>query len=81
MYPAAHGVRSGFRDWAAECTSCLCLREVAEMAQAHTVGAKFEAACRRGDLFTRRRQLMDAWARFCRTTSIHAQVVPIRTQG
>jgi hypothetical protein len=39
--------------------------EVAEMALAHAVGDKVEAAYRRGDLFHKRRQLMDAWSQFC----------------
>jgi integrase len=59
----AHGFRSSFRDWAAERTGFP--TEVAEMALAHAVGDKVEAAYRRGDLFQKRRQLMDAWARFC----------------
>jgi integrase len=71
----AHGFRSSFRDWAAERTSFP--REVAEMALAHTVGDKVEAAYRRGDLFAKRRQLMEAWARFCGTPRIQAEVVPI----
>jgi integrase len=58
-----HGFRSTFRDWAAERTGFP--REVAEMALAHTVGDKVEAAYRGRDLFQKRRQLMDAWARFC----------------
>ena len=60
-----HGFRSSFRDWAAERTGFP--PEVAEMALAHAVGDKVEAAYRRGDLFQKRRQLMDAWARFCAT--------------
>jgi integrase len=60
-----HGFRSSFRDWAAECTAFPA--EVAEMALAHTVSDKAEAAYRRGDLFQKRRQLMDAWARYCTT--------------
>jgi integrase len=60
-----HGFRSSFRDWAAERTSFPA--EVAEMALAHTVSDKVEAAYRRGDLFQKRRQMMDAWARFCTT--------------
>jgi len=40
-------------------------REVAEMALAHTVTDAVERAYRRGDLFANRRQLMDAWAKFC----------------
>ena len=59
----AHGFRSTFRDWAAERTAFS--REVAEMALAHTIGDKVEAAYRRGDLFDKRRELMEAWASFC----------------
>ena len=58
----AHGFRSSFRDWAAERTSFP--SEVVEMALAHAVGTKVEAAYRRGDLFEKRRRLMDAWAEF-----------------
>jgi integrase len=66
-----HGFRSSFRDWAAERTSFP--REVAEMAPAHTVGDKVEAAYRRGDLFAKRRQLMEAWAQFCGTAKVWAE--------
>jgi integrase len=58
-----HGFRSTFRDWAAERTKFP--SEVAEMALAHTVGDKVEAAYRRGDLFERRRRIMAEWAKFC----------------
>jgi integrase len=58
-----HGFRSTFRDWAAECTDFP--GEVAEMALAHVVDDKVEAAYRRGDLFDKRRKLMDAWALAC----------------
>ncbi len=58
----AHGFRSSFRDWAAETTNIP--REVAEMALAHTVGNKVEAAYRRGDLLAKRRELMELWSRF-----------------
>jgi integrase len=58
-----HGFRSTFRDWVAECTDLS--GEVAEAALAHVVRDKVEAAYRRGDLFEKRRQLMDAWAQFC----------------
>ena len=58
----AHGFRSSFRDWAAESTSFP--REVAEMALAHVVENKVEAAYRRGDLFEKRRELMSAWYSF-----------------
>jgi integrase len=59
----AHGFRSTFRDWAAESTNFP--REVVEMALAHTIESKVEAAYRRGDLFRKRGQLMEAWAGFC----------------
>ncbi|MFZ5731436.1 MAG: tyrosine-type recombinase/integrase [Pseudomonadota bacterium] len=59
----AHGFRSTFRDWAAERTTFP--SEVVEMALAHTISNKVEAAYRRGDLFEKRRQLADEWAAFC----------------
>jgi integrase len=59
----AHGFRSTFRDWCAERTSFP--SEVAEMALAHMVGDKVEAAYRRGDMFEHRRRLMQTWAGFC----------------
>jgi integrase len=58
-----HGLRSTFRDWASERTSFS--REVAEMALAHAIPNAVEAAYRRGDLFEKRRRLMEAWAKFC----------------
>jgi integrase len=70
-----HGFRSTFRDWAAERTNFP--REVAEMALAHSVGDKVEAAYRRGDLFDKRRRLMEAWARYCTAPTSAAAVVPI----
>lgn len=59
----AHGFRSTFRDWAAELTHYP--HEVAEMALAHAVGNKVEAAYRRGDLFEKRRGIMQDWADYC----------------
>jgi integrase len=70
-----HGFRSSFRDWAAERTGFPA--EVAEMALAHTVSDKVEAAYRRGDLFQKRRQLMEAWTRFCSAPLASAIVVSI----
>lgn len=58
-----HGFRSTFRDWAAEETEFA--NELVEMALAHAVGNKVEAAYRRGTLFERRRKLMDAWGVYC----------------
>jgi integrase len=69
----AHGFRSTFRDWAAERTNFP--REVAEAALAHVVGDKVEAAYRRGDLFEKRRRLMDAWAVHCQRASGENQSV------
>ena len=68
-----HGFRSTFRDWAAEQTNYA--REVAEQALAHAIGDKVEAAYRRGDLFDKRRRLMNEWARFCGTVRGSSQVV------
>jgi integrase len=58
-----HGFRSTFRDWCAESTNHQ--HEVAKAALAHTVGNGVEAAYRRGDLFEKRRQMMEDWAAFC----------------
>jgi integrase len=58
-----HGFRSSFSDWCAERTGFAA--ELREMSLAHAVGNKVEAAYRRGDLFQKRRQVMDAWAKFC----------------
>ena len=54
-----HGFRSTFRDWAAERTKFP--NEVIEMALAHAIDDKVEAAYRRGDMFEKRRLLMQAW--------------------
>lgn len=58
----AHGFRSSFRDWAAETTNFP--RDIAEMALAHTIENKVEAAYRRGDLLEKRRELMREWEKF-----------------
>jgi integrase len=72
-----HGFRSTFSDWCAERTNYP--SEVREMALAHTVGDKVEAAYRRGDLFEKRRQLAEAWAKFCATPRPGGgAVVPMR---
>jgi integrase len=70
-----HGLRSTFRDWCSERTSFP--REVAEMALAHAIPNAVEAAYRRGDLFDKRRRLMDAWAEFCAKPSVSGSVAPI----
>src|SRR3954465_14418358 len=58
-----HGFRSTFRDWAAETTGYP--NHVVEMALAHAIPNGVEAAYRRGDLFEKRRRLMDEWSAYC----------------
>jgi integrase len=58
-----HGFRSTFRTWVAEETHHP--NEVAEMALAHTIGNRVEAAYRRGDLLARRREMMNDWEQYC----------------
>jgi integrase len=60
----AHGFRATFKTWASDETSFP--NELIEVAMAHTVGSKAEQAYQRGDLFEKRRKLMDAWSAFCR---------------
>jgi integrase len=78
-YPdiTVHGFRSTFRDWAAETTSYP--NTVVEMALAHVVSDKVEAAYRRGNLFEKRRRLMEAWAKFCAMPKATDKVVVFRT--
>lgn len=71
----AHGFRSAFRDWAAERTNFP--REVCEMALAHALKDKVEAAYRRGDLFEKRGDLMETWAAYA--TGAGAEIVTLRT--
>jgi len=70
----AHGFRSAFRDWASERTNFP--RDVCEMALAHTIRDKTEAAYRRGDLLEKRRQLMERWSQY--VTGASAAVVALR---
>ena len=58
-----HGFRSTFMDWAHECANFD--KIVIDMALAHAVGDRVEAAYRRGDLIQKRRRLLDAWSRYC----------------
>ncbi|WP_425416138.1 tyrosine-type recombinase/integrase [Oricola indica] len=69
-----HGFRSSFRDWAGDETSFP--REVAEAALAHLVGNAVEQAYRRGDALNKRRDLMEAWARYC-TGQTGAKVIAL----
>lgn len=75
-----HGFRSAFRDWAAETTGYQ--REVVEAALAHTIESKVEAAYRRGDLFEKRRRLMNDWAKFCgRVAPVQGAIVALRVSA
>jgi integrase len=72
-----HGFRSSFRDWVAEQTNFP--REIAELALAHRVADEVEAAYQRSDLLQKRRQLAEAWGRYCTSVpSKTAEVTPIR---
>jgi integrase len=71
-----HGFRSTFRTWVAERTGYP--HEVAEAALAHTLGDKVVLAYQRGDLFEKRRRLMDDWAVFVGTAAPVGDVVPLR---
>jgi integrase len=71
-----HGMRSTFRDWAAERTNFP--RELAEAALAHVLDSKVERAYQRGDLLARRRKLMEAWAAYCASPVRSGEVVPMR---
>jgi integrase len=72
-----HGFRSTFRDWAAETTAYP--NHVVEQALAHAIGNGVEAAYRRGDLFEKRRQLMQDWSDYCDRQNAPAGVTPIRS--
>ena len=77
-----HGFRSTFRDWAAEQTAYP--HELCEIALAHTVGNKVEAAYRRGDMMEKRRRLMADWAEYCsgpQQETASPKVRPIRKRA
>ena len=77
----AHGMRSSFRDWAGETTAYP--REVIEMAMAHQLKDKAEAAYARGNLIAKRRKLMAAWSDYCDViqTERGGNVTPIGKQA
>lgn len=64
-YPdiTVHGFRSTFRDWMADCTEYP--DSLGDMALAHVIADKTDAAYRRGDMLERRRRMMEDWERFC----------------
>jgi integrase len=76
----AHGFRATFKTWASERTSFQ--NEVVEAALAHVTGSKVEQAYQRGDLFEKRRRLMQQWEMFCTTAPTErGKVVPMQGQG
>ena len=74
-----HGFRSTFRDWCAENTSFP--HNVAEMALAHTIGNKVEAAYRRGDLLAKRTKLMQVWSDYCYTDQEKGAVIQLNRKA
>ena len=68
VQPTPHGIRSSFRDWAAERTDYP--REITECALAHVEGSAAELAYRRTDYFDKRRELMDRWGGFLSFTQL-----------
>jgi len=74
----AHGFRATFKTWASERTSFQ--NEIVEASLAHTIGGKVEQAYMRGDLFDKRRRLMQQWATFCATAPVNetTKIVPLR---
>ena len=73
-----HGFRSTFRDWASERTNYP--RDVAEMALAHAIGDKVEAAYRRGDLFEKRRLMLTDWGRFLAKVETKGEVIDMQNK-
>ena len=71
-----HGFRSTFSDWAAECTNYPV--ELREMALAHTIANKTQAAYQRGDMFERRRALMADWAAFTVTPPTNENILQFK---
>lgn len=74
-----HGFRSCFRDWAAERTDFQ--NHVVEAALAHAIADKVEAAYRRGDLFDKRRRLMDAWAAFLEKPAATVTAIDVKRRS
>jgi integrase len=71
-----HGFRSTFRDWAGDRTPYP--RDVIELALAHVIKDKAEAAYRRGSALEKRRKLMDAWSSYCEKPTGSGKVVQFR---
>jgi integrase len=74
-----HGFRSTFRDWCAETTNYP--NHVTEMALAHNIGNKVEAAYRRGDLFAKRARLMQQWSEYCSRPVSAGSIISLRSSN
>ena len=70
-----HGMRSSFRDWAAERTAYP--REIAEACLAHAVTSSVERSYLRGGFWEKRVKLMGEWSRFCTEPTAAGDVVPM----
>ena len=79
MQYTPHGLRSTFRDWAAETTSYS--NETLELALAHTIKNQAEAAYRRGDQLEKRAKLMQLWQQYVELPAHSASVIPIQKQA
>jgi len=74
-----HGLRSTFRQWAAEQGYP---RDMSEIALAHFIGSEVERAYQRSDMLDRRRDMMAAWAAFLRGEAVQGDnVVKMGTAG
>ena len=74
-----HGLRSTFRDWAAETTSFA--NETLELALAHTISNKAEAAYRRQDQLEKRAKLMQLWQQHVDTTPVTTKLLPLKRRN
>ena len=78
MQRSGPGFRSTFRDWVSERTNYP--RDVAEMALAHAIANKVEAAYRRGDMFEKRVLTMADWAQFLARVETTGKVIDLRSK-
>jgi integrase len=74
-----HGFRSTFRDWASETTGFA--NETIELALAHVIANKTEAAYRRQDQLEKRRKLMELWETYLSTPNQTATVTALAKGG
>jgi integrase len=75
----AHGFRATFKTWASERTGFQ--NEIVEGALAHVIGGRVEQAYRRGDMFEKRRKLMDSWEKFCEHPTRTSKIIPISREA